>query len=220
MDRAERLGTERILPLLLQFSIPASVGMLVQALYNVVDRIFVGNGVGPLGLAGLAIVYPVMLIKLAVNMLIGLGATALISIRLGEGRRKEAEQILSTAFTMLILLSLVLTVLGIAFLDPLLRLLGASEEVVPYARDYLSIILYGSVFQAIGFGLNHMIRAQGNPRLAMATMLIGAITNTILDPVFIFGFGWGVKGQQWQPYFPRWFRPLGSFPILCGARAS
>ena len=194
MDRAERLGTERILPLLLQFSIPASVGMLVQALYNVVDRIFVGNGVGPLGLAGLAIVYPVMLIKLAVNMLIGLGATALISIRLGEGRRKEAEQILSTAFTMLILLSLVLTVLGIAFLDPLLRLLGASEEVVPYARDYLSIILYGSVFQAIGFGLNHMIRAQGNPRLAMATMLIGAITNTILDPVFIFGFGWGVKG--------------------------
>jgi putative MATE family efflux protein len=194
MDRAERLGQGKILPLLLEFSIPAIVGMLVQALYNVVDRIFVGNGVGPLGLAGLTVVFPVMLVQMAFSMLIGLGATALISIRLGEGRQEEAEQIMSNAFGMLVLLSLVLTVSGLVFLDPLIRLLGASEAVLPYSRDYLSIILYGGVFQAIGFGLNHMIRAQGNPRTAMATMLIGAITNTILDPVFIFVFGWGIKG--------------------------
>ncbi len=194
MDRAERLGKGEILPLLLSFSIPAIVGMLVQALYNVVDRIFVGNGVGPLGLAGLAVVYPVMLIQLAFGMLIGFGATSLISIRLGEERYRDAEQILSNAFSMLVLISLVLTISGILFLDPLIRLLGASEAVVPYARDYLSIILYGSIFQALGFGLNHMIRAQGNPKMAMATMLIGAITNTILDPIFIFWFGWGVKG--------------------------
>lgn len=194
MDRAERLGTERILPLLLQFSIPAIVGMLVQALYNVVDRIFVGNGVGPLGLAGLSVVFPVMLVQMAFVMLVGLGATALISIRLGEGRRKEAEEILANALGLLLLIALVGMTAGILFLDPVLRLLGASEAVLPYARDYLSIILYGAVFQAVSFGLNHMIRAQGSPKIAMATMLIGAITNTILDPIFILGFGWGVKG--------------------------
>lgn len=194
MDRSERLGQEKILPLLLSFSIPAIVGMLVQALYNVVDRIFVGNGVGPLGLAGLTVVFPVMLVQMAFSMLIGLGATALISIRLGEGRMKEAERIISNAFAMLIFISLGLTVIGILFMEPLIRLLGASEAILPYARDYLSIILYGSVFQSIAFGLNHMIRAQGNPKMAMATMLIGAITNTVLDPIFIFVFQWGVKG--------------------------
>ena len=199
MDRAERLGQGKILPLLLEFSIPAIVGMLVQALYNVVDRIFVGNGVGPLGLAGLTVVFPVMLVQMAFSMLIGLGATALISIRLGEGRQEEAEQIMSNAFGMLVLLSLVLTVSGLVFLDPLIRLLGASEAVLPYSRDYLSIILYGGVFQAIGFGLNHMIRAQGNPRTAMATMLIGAITNTILDPVV---------GESRVPPLPQLFRRL------------
>jgi putative MATE family efflux protein len=194
MDRAERLGTERVLPLLVRFSIPAIVGMLVQALYNVVDRIFVGNGVGPLGLAGLSVVFPIMLVQMAFVMLVGLGSTALISIRLGEGRREEAEKIMSNALGLLIIIALVGTTAGILFLDPVLRLLGASEAVLPYARDYLSIILYGAIFQAVSFGLNHMIRAQGSPKIAMATMLIGAITNTILDPIFIFGFGWGVKG--------------------------
>ncbi|NLJ79705.1 MAG: MATE family efflux transporter [Firmicutes bacterium] len=194
MDRSKRLGEEKILPLLLNFSIPAMVGMLVQALYNVVDRIFVGNGVGPLGLAGLTVVFPVMLVQMAFSMLIGLGATALISIRLGEERREDAEKIMSNAFGMLVLISVFFTILGLSFLDPLIRLLGASETILPYSRDYLSIILYGSIFQSLGFGLNHMIRAQGNPKTAMATMLIGAFTNTVLDPIFIFIFGWGIKG--------------------------
>ena len=101
---------------------------------------------------------------------------------------------MSNALGLLIIIALVGTTAGILFLDPVLRLLGASEAVLPYARDYLSIILYGAIFQAVSFGLNHMIRAQGSPKIAMATMLIGAITNTILDPIFIFGFGWGVKG--------------------------
>ncbi len=194
MDRADRLGTEPILPLLVRFSVPAIVGMLVQALYNVVDRIFVGNGVGPLGLAGLSLVFPIMLIQMACVMLVGLGATALISIRLGEGRREEAEKIMANALGLLVLIALAGTTAGVLFLEPLLRFLGASEAVLPYARDYLSIILYGAIFQAVSFGLNHMIRAQGSPTIAMATMLIGAISNTILDPIFIFIFGWGVKG--------------------------
>ena len=194
MDRAQRLGNEKVLPLLIRFSVPAIVGMLVQALYNVVDRIFVGNGVGPLGLAGLTVSFPVMLVQMAFSMLIGLGATALISIRLGEDRQKDAEQIMSNAVGLLVLTSAVLTILGIAFLEPLLRLMGASDAILPYARDYLSIILYGTIFQFISFGLNHMIRAQGNPKIAMATMLIGAITNIVLDPVFIYVLGWGVAG--------------------------
>ena len=194
MDRAERLGNEKVLPLLIRFSVPAIIGMLVQALYNVVDRIFVGNGVGPLGLAGLTVSFPVMLVQMAFSMLIGLGATALISIRLGEGRQRDAEQIMSNALGLLILTSAALTVLGIVFLEPLLRLMGASDAILPYARDYLSIILYGTIFQFISFGLNHMIRAQGNPKVAMATMLIGAITNIALDPIFIYVFGWGVAG--------------------------
>lgn len=194
MERADRLGQEKVLPLLISFSIPAIVGMLVQAFYNVVDRIFVGHGVGPLGIAGLAVVFPVMLVQMAFAMLIGLGATSLISIRLGEGRKGDAERIMANALGMLVLISLLLTVVGVAFLDPLIRLLGASEAVVPYARGYLSIILYGSIFQSVSFGLNHMIRAQGHPKTAMATMLIGAIVNIVLDPIFIFMFGWGVEG--------------------------
>ncbi|HBN96585.1 MAG TPA: MATE family efflux transporter, partial [Firmicutes bacterium] len=149
MNRAERLGQEKILPLLIRFSIPAIVGMLVQALYNVVDRIFVGNGVGSLGLAGLTVAFPVMLVQMAFSMLIGLGATALISIRLGENRQEEAEQIMGNAVGMLVLISFVITVFGIAFLDPLMRLMGASDVVLPYARDYVSIILYGTVFQSM-----------------------------------------------------------------------
>lgn len=194
MVRADQLGQEKISTLLLRFSVPAIVGMLVQALYNVVDRIFVGNGVGALGIAGLTLVFPVMLVQMAFSMLIGLGATSLISIRLGEGRKEEAEQIMSNAFVMLVINAALLSFLGLMFLDPLIRILGASEAVLPYSRDYLSIILWGSVFQSVGFGMNHMIRAQGSPKVAMATMLIGAITNTVLDPVFIFGFGWGIKG--------------------------
>ena len=194
MDRTERLGQENVLPLLIRFSLPAIVGMLVQALYNVVDRIFVGNGVGALGLAGLTVAFPVMLVQMAFSMLIGLGATALISIRLGEDRQADAEQIMSHAVGLLVLVSFIMTVAGLVFLDPLVRLIGASEAVLPYARDYLRIILGGTVFQAISFGLNHMIRAQGSPKIAMATMLIGAITNIVLDPIFIYVLGWGVAG--------------------------
>src|SRR5690554_2204100 len=171
MVRADQLGQEKISTLLLRFSVPAIVGMLVQALYNVVDRIFVGNGVGALGIAGITVVFPVMLVIMAFSMLIGLGATALISIKLGEGNKQEAEQIVSTAVVMLVLVSAVISALGLIFLDPLVRLLGASEGVAPYARQYLSVILWGTVFQTVSFGMNNFIRAEGNPKRAMGTML-------------------------------------------------
>lgn len=194
MDHSKQLGEEKVSKLLLKFSIPAIVGMLVNALYNVVDRIFIGNGVGSLGIAGITIGFPIMLVIMAFGMLIGIGANSLISIRLGEKRKEEAERILGNAMTLLISIAVIISAIGLIFLEPLLRTFGASEAVLPYAKDYLSIILWGTVAQTIGFGMNNFIRAEGNPQIAMFTMLIGAILNTILDPIFIFVFGWGIKG--------------------------
>ena len=197
MDHTKQLGEERIVKLLLKFSIPAITGMVVNALYNVIDRIFIGQGVGRMGIAGLTVAFPLMTVMMALSMLIGLGATALISIRLGERRKEEAELILGNAMVCLIGIALTVTVLGLIFLDPLLRLFGASPEVLPFARGYIRIILLGEIFMSIGFGMNHFIRAEGNPKVAMLTMLLGAVTNTILDPIFIFLFDWGVAGAAW-----------------------
>ena len=194
MDRANQLGEGSIPSLLLKFSAPAVVGMVAQALYNVVDRIFVGQGVGPEGIAGTTVAFPFVLVMLAFSMLIGFGATALVSIRLGEQQKEEAERVLDNATVLLVGVSLLLTAIGMAILDPLLKLFGASNEILPYAHDYLQIIVLGSVFQVVGFGLNAVIRGEGNPRVAMFTMLIGALLNTVLDPIFIFGFGWGMQG--------------------------
>ncbi|SDY56526.1 putative efflux protein, MATE family [Proteiniborus ethanoligenes] len=194
MDRAKLLGEEKIGKLLLKFSIPAIVGMVVNAIYNIVDRIFIGNFVDSLGLGGITIAFPIMIIIMAFGMLIGIGATSLISIRLGEGKREEAELILGNAMVLLIIISLTLSIFGLIFLDPILKLFGASPQILPYAKEYLSIILLGAVFQSIGFGMNNFIRADGSPKMAMATMLIGAILNTILDPIFIIVFNMGIKG--------------------------
>jgi putative MATE family efflux protein len=197
MEHSKQLGEEKISKLLLKFSIPAITGMVVNALYNVVDRIFVGQGVGKDAIAGITIGFPLMIVMMAFGMLIGLGATSLISIRLGEHNKPEAERIVGNAFSLLVGISLVLTALGIIYLNPLLISFGASAKVLPFARDYLRIILFGGVFQGIGFGMNNFIRAEGNPKIAMYTMVIGAITNTVLDPVFIYTFKMGIKGAAW-----------------------
>lgn len=194
MDRSAQLGRGSIPRLLLTFSIPAIVGMLANALYNVVDRIIVGQALGSIGIAATTVAFPLMLILLAFGLLIGLGATALISIRLGQQNRPQAELVLGNALTLLVIVHLGIAVVGLFFLDPLLVAFGASKTVLPYARDYLQIILAGAVFQGLGFGLNHLIRGEGNPRIAMLTMLIGAVLNVILDAIFIFAFGWGMRG--------------------------
>ncbi len=194
MDRSQQLGEDSIYRLLLKFSIPAIVGMIAQALYNIVDRIFIGQAIGADGLAGATVSFPFMLILMAFGMLVGIGTTALVSIRLGQRKQAEAEQILGNGTVLLIGQALLITLTGLTLLDPLLRLFGASDAILPYARDYLQIIVLGSVFQAVGFGLNAVIRGEGNPRIAMVTMLIGAVLNTILDPIFLFRFGWGMRG--------------------------
>lgn len=197
MDRTQLLGDEKISKLLVKFSIPAIIGMLVNALYNVVDRAFIGNGVGDLGIAGITVSFPVMLVNMAFGMLIGFGATSLVSIRLGEQKKEEAEQIIGNGLVLLVSISIVTTVLGLILMNPMLKLLAASNDVLPYAKDYLSIILYGNIFMSIGFGMNNFIRAEGSPKIAMFTMLIGAVLNTVLDPIFIFVFGWGIRGAAY-----------------------
>lgn len=195
MDATQTLGQQPVGKLLWQFSLPAIVGMIVNALYNVVDSIFVGNGVGEVGLTAVTIAFPLMLVMMAFGMLIGVGSSTLVSIRLGENNKVEAEQILGNAVTMIAVLSLLLSGIGLLWLDPLLISLGAEPGVLPYARTFTRIILIGNVFMHIGFGLNNIIRAEGNPRLAMATMLISALLNVILNPLFLFVMKLGIGGS-------------------------
>lgn len=194
-DRSKQMGEEKIGKLLFKFSIPAMIGMLVNALYNIVDRIFVGNGVGSLALSGISISFPIPLVIMAFGMLIGLGATSLISIKLGEKKREEAERIVGNSFVLLLGIAMVIMLLSYLFLDGLLVKFGASEQVLPYARDYMKVLLLGTAFQNVGFGMNNFIRAEGNPKTAMQTMVLGAVLNTVLNPIFIFGFHLGIMGS-------------------------
>jgi putative MATE family efflux protein len=194
MDRSKLLGEGSIPRLLWAFSLPSIVGMVAQALYYFVDRVFIGQALGDLGIAGITVCFPFMLILMAFGMLIGLGAGALVSIRLGEQNREEAERVLGNAATLLVLAAAVLTCLGLLLMEPLLGIFGASDKVLPYAVDYMRVIVLGTIFQLLGFGLNAVIRAEGNPRIAMLTMLIGVLLNVALAPLFIFGMRWGMHG--------------------------
>jgi len=195
MERSKALGEDRILALIWKFSLPAIVGMVVNALYNVVDSIFVGHGVGEIGLAAVTIAFPIMIILMAFGMLVGVGASAVVSLRLGEHQQHEAEKILGNAFTLAAILALTLSATVLFFLDPILISLGALPNVLPYARDFTRIILLGSIFMYIGFGLNNIVRAEGNPKMAMYTVLISALLNILLNPLFIFVFHLGISGS-------------------------
>lgn len=195
MDRSEEMRDGNIGRLLWNFSLPAIVGMLVNSLYNVIDRIFVGRGIGSIGIAATTVAFPIMIILMAVSILIGVGATALISIRLGEQRKDEAEKVAGNAMAMLILLPAFFAIIFLLFTEPVLMAFGASPEVLPYARDFTQIIMLGAVFGSISMGMNNFIRAEGNPKMAMYTQLLGAVANVALNYVFIFIFKWGMKGS-------------------------
>ncbi len=180
--------------LMWRFFWPAFVGVFSIALYNIVNRIFIGRGVGSEALSGLAVVFPIMIIIGAFSMLVGVGAGARVSISMGKKDIHFAERVLGNAFLLMILLGILLTVAGFLVKTPLLRSFGANERTMGYAQQYLNIILLGTVFQLLGFALNNIIRSEGNPRIAMISMIISSCLNVILDPIFIFGFGWGVRG--------------------------
>ena len=197
MDRTEELAKSPIGPLLLKFYIPAFVGVLANTLYNIVDRIFIGQGVGAEALSGVSAVFPIMLIVMGFGLLIGIGSGVLISISLGRKNKESAEKILGTGFTLMLLVSAFITLVGFALKKPILHAFGATGEIFGFANDYLNVILLGTVFQVVGFSLNNIIRSEGNARIAMFSMLLSAGTNVILNPVFIFGLGWGVQGSAW-----------------------
>lgn len=208
MNHSQRMGHGRIVPLLFKFSIPATLGTLMNATYNIVDRMFIGQavesaaqtgelGVGPTGLAALAVSFPVMMVMIAFGMKIGFGTTTLISVSLGEKKQEQAEKLLSQGVLLFTLLAVAFMAFGLAFLEPMLRLFGASEAVLPHAKAYLSIIILGVFVQEISFGVNSFIRGEGNPTAAMITMFLGCGTNIVLDWLFISQWGWGIRGAAW-----------------------
>ncbi|HHX66990.1 MAG: MATE family efflux transporter [Miniphocaeibacter sp.] len=218
-NKNEVLGIEPITKLLLKFSIPAIIGMIVNALYNVVDKIFLGQ-VNSLAIGGVHLTYPLSLAIMAFAMLVGMGGNSLSSIRLGQGRKDQAEKILGNSFTMLIILSLLISIVIFFFLEPILIILGSKDVLLPYAMDYMKIIAIGIPFQMIGFGLNYFIRGEGSPTVAMGTMLIGAITNIILDYVFVILLGLGVKGAALATIIGQFFSFIWVLMFFFGSKSS
>ena len=196
-ERLNSFGTASIPKLVLQFSVPAIISMVVNALYNIVDRFFVGQGVGSLGIAGITLCFPIALFIMAMSIVVGVGANTLFSIRLGEKKYQQAAIILNNAFVLLIIMAVGAFAFGEIFMEPLLRLFGASDQTLPVASSYMRIILLGSVFQTIAPGMNHFIRSMGHPKTAMFREIVGACTNVILDYVFIMKFHWGIEGAAW-----------------------
>ena len=190
------LGTESIGKLLLKYSVPAIIGMMVNALYNVVDRMFIGNipDVGPMAITGLGVTMPIMTIMLAFGMLVGIGSATNISIKLGQGKREEAENIIGNAISLSVIIGILITVIGTLFSNNILKAFGASSSTLAYAKSYISIILLGSVFNIMGMMFNNIIRGDGNPKLSAIIMAVGCATNIILDALFIFGFNMGIQG--------------------------
>lgn len=188
------LGYKPIGRLLVEFAVPATISVLVNAVYNIVDQIFIGQGVGYLGNAATTVAFPIMTIVMAFATLVGSGGSAYAAIKLGEKQEEEAEITLNHTFMIALISGIIIAVAGLIFLEPLLRMFGATDTIMPYAKDYASIILIGVPFSILGPCLSNMARTDGQPRLSMYGVLIGAVLNTVLDPIYIFVFHWGVKG--------------------------
>lgn len=191
------LGTERIGKLLTQYAIPAIIAMTASSLYNMADSIFIGHGVGPLAISGLALTFPLMNLAAAFGSLVGVGASTLVSVKLGQKDYEGANQVLGNVLVLNVLLGVAFTIVFLLLLDPILYFFGASENTIGYARDYMQIILYGNVITHMYLGLNAVLRSSGFPKQAMYATLASVVINCVLNPIFIFGFEWGIKGSAW-----------------------
>ncbi|MDB8790007.1 MATE family efflux transporter [Romboutsia sp. 1001216sp1] len=196
MESQQALKEDKIGRLLLKYSVPAILAMMVTSLYNTVDRAFIGSikDVGALAISGLGVTMPLFTILGAFCVGIAIGGSTNISIKLGEGNKEEAERILGNTFALEIVVAIAIMIIGAFFLDDILYMFGASIDTIKYARDYMSVIFFGTWFNLPGFALNSAIRAEGRPKLAATMMIISCILNLILDPIFIFGFDMGIKG--------------------------
>ncbi len=188
------LGTENISKLLRQYAIPAIIAMTANSLYNMVDSIFIGHGVGPLAIAGLALTFPLMNLGAAFGSLVGVGASTSISVLLGQKNYDMARNVLGNVITLNTIIGILYMVLVYIYLDPILLFFGGSEQTIPYAREYMEIILLGNVITHMYLGLNAVLRAAGFPKQAMMATIFTVIVNTILDPIFIYCFDMGIRG--------------------------
>ncbi|MDE6792965.1 MAG: polysaccharide biosynthesis C-terminal domain-containing protein, partial [Muribaculaceae bacterium] len=194
-DRLKELGTDKIWRLLLKYSLPAVVGTVVMAIYNIIDSIVIGHAIDdPNVVSGIAVTFPVMNLATALGMLIGAGSATRISIVMGQQNKELAEKILGNSVQLTVIIGLCYITLFAIFLTPILKIFGASENSLPYAREFLMWVLPGMVLMNLTFSYNNVMRATGYPGKAMYTNLIGAGLNAILAPLFLFGFHWGIKG--------------------------
>lgn len=193
-ETSTALGTDSIGKLLLQYAVPAIIAMTASSLYNMVDSIFIGHGVGTMAISGLSLTFPLMNLAAAFGSLIGVGASTLISVKLGQRDYDTAQRILGNVVVLNILFGVLFTVAVLAFLDPILYFFGGSDETVGYARDYMEIILLGNAVTHLYLGLNAVLRSSGHPQKAMYATIATVVVNAILDPIFIFVFDWGIRG--------------------------
>ena len=191
------LGTDSLSKLLFRYALPAIIAQVAASLYNIVDSIFIGQGVGPLAISGLALTMPMMNLTAAFGAMIGAGSAALTSIRLGQGNKPAAERILGNVVLLNVVLGVVLMAFGLLYLDELLYFFGASDQTLPYAREYMRIILYGNVITHLFHGLNCMLRVAGYPNKAMNITIIAVVLNAVLDAIFILWLKWGIAGSAW-----------------------
>ena len=190
---AAELGTERIRKLLVQYAVPAIIAMTASSLYNMVDSVFIGHGVGPLAISGLALTFPLMNLAAAFGSLVGVGASTLVSMRLGQRDYETAQRVLGNVVVLNFIIGVLFGVAMLVFLTPVLYFFGASEATAGYARDYMTIILAGNVVTHMYLGLNAVLRSAGHPQRSMYATILTVALNTVLDPLFIYGFGWGIR---------------------------
>ena len=215
---AMELGTERIRKLLVQYAVPAIIAMTASSLYNMVDSIFIGHGVGPLAISGLALTFPLMNLAAAFGSLVGVGAATLVSMRLGQRDYDTAGKVLGNVFMLNLIIGVAFSIVTLLFLDPILYFFGASEATVGYAREYMTVILLGNVITHMYLGLNSVLRASGHPRKAMYATINTVVINTMLDPLFIYGFGWGIRGAAIATVLAQVISLVWQFRILSDRR--
>ncbi len=188
------LGTQPVGRLLMQYAIPAIIAMTASSLYNMIDSIFIGQGVGPLAISGLAVTFPLMNLSAAFGAMVGVGASTLISMKLGQKDYVTAENVLGNVLVMNIIIGLTFSVIALTFINPILFFFGASHDTIKYARECMVVILIGNVFSHLYFGLNAVLRAASKPKQAMYATIFTVVLNTALDPIFIYVFHWGIRG--------------------------
>lgn len=208
------LGTEKVSKLLARYAVPAIIAMTASSIYNMVDSIFIGQGVGPLAISGLATTFPFMNLSAAFGAMVGLGSSTVLSVKLGQRDYDSAKLILGSTVTLNVIVGLLFAVISFIFLDPILYFFGASEATLPYAREFMEVILMGNIVTHLYFGINNILRASGHPRESMYSTILAVLINVALAPLFIYVFHWGIRGAALATILAQTFTLLWQIHLL------